>query len=94
MRVLTLVGLASLVYWVMTHPDEYDKMTADLKSFNDDLYSGKLISDAAEDWKKHVDTVRNKDDKYRFSFEELENMRIGTHLPSLIIDSLIDSHIL
>ncbi len=80
MRLLTLVGLASLVYWVMTQPDEWDKLVHDQKTFVDDLYSGKLLSDAAEEWKKHVDTVRNKDDKYRHSFEEFERMSIGKHV--------------
>ena len=79
MRVLTLLGLASCVYWVMTHPGEWEKLQQDEAQFRADLYSGKFLSDAAEEWENHISKVKNKDDKYRHSFEEFERMSIGKH---------------
>ena len=73
MRVLTLLGLASCVYWVMTHPGEWEKLQQDEAQFRADLYSGKFLSDAATEWENHISKVKNKDDKYRHSFEEFES---------------------
>lgn len=77
-RIGLVVGLIAFVAWASTKPTEFDGFIQAQKSFLDDLYSGNLLADVAQDHKDNLDRTKKAptlEDLLREEQEELEAAR-------------------
>lgn len=54
-RLAALAATAGIVVWVYNQPTEFDDYLATVTDFTDDLYSGNLLSDMAQNQKDNID---------------------------------------
>ena len=73
-RVGLVVLLIAFAYWAMTQPTPFDTYQTGARHFIDDLYSGKLLADVAQEAKDNVDKVKRGAVP---QFDELMNMDLG-----------------
>lgn len=57
-RIGMLLGMIGFTYWACTQPTEFDGFIQAQKDFIDDLYSGNLLADVAQETRDNID--RNK----------------------------------
>jgi translocation protein SEC62 len=57
-RIGLIVAIIAFVSWACTQPTEFDGMIQAQKHFLDDLYSGKLLADVAQETKDNIDKVK------------------------------------
>ena len=57
-RIGLVIGLIAFVAWACTKPTEFDGFIQAQKSFLDDLYSGNLLADVAQDHKDNLDRTK------------------------------------
>lgn len=76
-RVGLVVGLIGFVYWACTQPTEFDGFIQAQKHFLDDLYSGNLLADVAQDHKDNIDRTRGKIPSLDDLLREIEQEDIG-----------------
>lgn len=58
-RVGMIAVLVGFVYWACTQPTEFDGFLKANRDFLDDLYSGNLLTDVAQDHKDNIDRIHN-----------------------------------
>lgn len=57
-RIGLIVVLIGFVYWACTQPTEFDGFLKAQKDFIDDIYSGNLLADVAQEAKDNIDRMK------------------------------------
>jgi translocation protein SEC62 len=72
-RIGVLILIGGFVYWACTQPTEFDEFLKAQKDFIDDIYSGNLLADVAQEARDNIDRTRripNIEDLLREMAEE------------------------
>lgn len=72
LRIALILATSGFIYWAATQPTEFDGFLQAQKDFIDDLYSGNLLADVAQDHKDNIDRIRNRVPKLDELMKEME----------------------
>lgn len=76
-RIALLLFFGGFIYWATTQPTEFDGYLKAQKDFLDDLYSGNLLADVAQDHKDNLDKVRGRVPKLEELMKEMDDETEG-----------------
>lgn len=92
-RVGLVIGLAAFVAWAMTKPTEFDGFLQANKDFLDDLYSGNLLADVAQEHKDNLDrpkTGPTLEDLLKEEEEERRELEASKKIEEIHAGSAVD----